>query len=70
MLVLVPDQKQEDLLQQIMRDAHQAAGEIGASIIGGHTGYSAGNIPSAGRSNRPGNSRRTNAGSNKGCPNR
>ena len=42
MLVLVPDQKQEDLLQQIMRDAHQAAGEIGASIIGGHTGYSAG----------------------------
>lgn len=42
MLVLVPDPKQEDLLGQIMRDAHRAADEIGASIIGGHTGYSAG----------------------------
>ena len=42
LLVLVPDSKQEDLLEQIMRDAHRAAYEIGASIVGGHTGYSAG----------------------------
>ena len=42
LLVLVPDSKQENLLEQIMHDAHRAAGEIGASIIGGHTGYSAG----------------------------
>jgi hydrogenase expression/formation protein HypE len=32
----------EDLLEQIMRDAHRAAREVGASIIGGHTGYSSG----------------------------
>ena len=42
LLVLVPSMKDEELLEQIMRDAQRAAGEIGASIIGGHTGYSAG----------------------------
>lgn len=40
-LVLVPRQEDEELLERIMRDAGQAAGEIGVSIIGGHTGYSA-----------------------------
>ncbi|MBW1802742.1 MAG: AIR synthase family protein [Deltaproteobacteria bacterium] len=39
-LVLVPTLDDEDLLEQIMRDAGRAAKEIGASIIGGHTGYS------------------------------
>ena len=42
LLVLVPRMEDEELLEQIMRDASRAAGEIGASIIGGHTGYSAG----------------------------
>jgi hydrogenase expression/formation protein HypE len=42
LLVLVPHLKDEDLLEQIMRDASRAAQEIGVSIIGGHTGYSAG----------------------------
>jgi hydrogenase expression/formation protein HypE len=42
LLVLVPRMEDEDLLEQIMRDASRAAREIGASIIGGHTGYSAG----------------------------
>lgn len=42
LLVLVPSMDDEDLLKQIMRDAHRAAGEVGASIIGGHTGYSSG----------------------------
>lgn len=41
-LVLVPHPEDELLLTQIMSDAHRAAREIGASIIGGHTGYSAG----------------------------
>ncbi|MFO7593074.1 MAG: AIR synthase-related protein, partial [Pseudomonadota bacterium] len=40
-LVLVPRQEDEALLERIMRDASRAAGEIGVSIIGGHTGYSA-----------------------------
>lgn len=40
-LVLVPRREDEDLLEQIMRDADRAAREIGVSIIGGHTGYSA-----------------------------
>lgn len=40
-LVLVPRPEDEDLLEQIMRDADRAAREIGVSIIGGHTGYSA-----------------------------
>jgi hydrogenase expression/formation protein HypE len=42
LLVLVPTLDDEDLLEQIMRDADRAAKEIGASIIGGHTGYSSG----------------------------
>lgn len=42
LLVLVPDQDDEALLEQIMQDVDQAAGEIGAAVIGGHTGYSAG----------------------------
>jgi hydrogenase maturation factor len=41
-LVLVPRREDEFLLTQIMRDARRAANEIGASIIGGHAGYSAG----------------------------
>jgi hydrogenase expression/formation protein HypE len=39
-LVLVPKAEEEGLLEEIMRDVSRAAGEIGASIIGGHTGYS------------------------------
>ena len=42
LLVLVPGMEDEELLERIMHDASRAAGEIGASIIGGHTGYSAG----------------------------
>ena len=42
LLVLVPRLDDEDLLEQIMRDANRAAKEIGVSIIGGHTGYSSG----------------------------
>jgi len=42
LLVLVPSIEDEELLEQIMRDANRAAGELGVSIIGGHTGYSAG----------------------------
>jgi len=42
LLVLVPDMEDKTLLEQIMHDANRAASEIGASIIGGHTGYSAG----------------------------
>jgi len=41
-LLLVPKQEDEDLLEQIMRDVGRAAEEIGVSIIGGHTGYSSG----------------------------
>lgn len=41
-LILVPRIEDEDLLEQIMRDCSRAAGQVGASIIGGHTGYSAG----------------------------
>jgi hydrogenase maturation factor len=40
LLVLVPRMEDEELLETIMRDASQAAQEIGVSIIGGHTGYS------------------------------
>ena len=39
-LVLVPNQSDESLLMEIMRDVARAAGEIGVSIIGGHSGYS------------------------------
>jgi hydrogenase expression/formation protein HypE len=42
LLVLVPHMEDVELLEQIMQDADRAAKEIGASIIGGHTGYSAG----------------------------
>jgi len=42
LLVLVPRVEDQEPLEQIMRDASRAATEIGASIIGGHTGYSAG----------------------------
>ncbi len=42
LLVLVPSIENEELLEQIMRDANRAASEIGAVIVGGHTGYSAG----------------------------
>jgi len=42
LLVMVPRMEDEDILEQIMRDASHATEEIGASIIGGHTGYSAG----------------------------
>jgi len=41
LLVLVPSINDEELLEQIMRDARRAADEIGVAIIGGHTGYSA-----------------------------
>ena len=41
LLVLVPHVDDLDLLEGIMQDASRAADEIGASIIGGHTGYSA-----------------------------
>lgn len=41
LLVLVPSKDDEDLLKQIMQDASRAASEIGVSIIGGHSGYSA-----------------------------
>jgi len=40
LLVLVPRMEDEELLESIMRDASQAAQEIGVSIIGGHTGFS------------------------------
>ncbi|MBN1266776.1 MAG: AIR synthase family protein [Anaerolineales bacterium] len=42
LLVLIPDKEDTELLESIMRDAGKAADELGASIIGGHTGYSAG----------------------------
>jgi hydrogenase expression/formation protein HypE len=42
LLVLVPRPEDEELLERIMHDASRAAQEVGASIIGGHTGYSAG----------------------------
>lgn len=41
-LVLVPRSEDEALLGEIMGDARRAADELGVSIIGGHTGYSAG----------------------------
>ncbi len=40
-LLLVPNREDEALVGEIMRDANRAAKEIGVSIIGGHTGYSA-----------------------------
>ena len=41
LLVLVPHQEDTELLERIMGDVERAAKEIGVSIIGGHTGYSA-----------------------------
>ena len=41
-LVLVPQPDDVDILEQIMRDINRVAEEISVSIIGGHTGYSAG----------------------------
>jgi hydrogenase expression/formation protein HypE len=41
-LVMVPRREDEALLGEIMRAARRAADELGVSIIGGHTGYSAG----------------------------
>jgi hydrogenase expression/formation protein HypE len=40
-LVLVPKKEDEQLLAEIMGDIARAAHEVGVSIIGGHTGYSA-----------------------------
>lgn len=42
LLVLVPRMDDVALLESIMKDASRAASELGVSIIGGHTGYSAG----------------------------
>ncbi len=42
LLVLVPRMEDVELLERIMQDASRAAEEVGAAIIGGHTGYSAG----------------------------
>lgn len=42
LLVLVPKADDEELLGEIMMDAARAAQEVNVSIIGGHTGYSAG----------------------------
>jgi hydrogenase expression/formation protein HypE len=42
LLVLVPRLEDEELLENIMRDASHAASEINVAIIGGHTGYSSG----------------------------
>jgi hydrogenase maturation factor len=41
LLVLVPQPEDTELLERIMGDVERAAKEIGISIIGGHTGYSA-----------------------------
>ena len=41
LLVLVPSKNDEVLLEKIMRDVARAADELGVTIIGGHTGYSA-----------------------------
>ena len=42
LLVLVPNMEDVGLLQSIMSDAQRAASELQVSIVGGHTGYSAG----------------------------
>jgi hydrogenase expression/formation protein HypE len=41
LLVLVPSPEDTELLERIMSDVERASKEIGISIIGGHTGYSA-----------------------------
>ena len=40
LLVMVPNEQDETVLAKIMADASQAADEVGATIIGGHTEYS------------------------------
>jgi hydrogenase expression/formation protein HypE len=42
LLVMLPGPEDAWRLEAIMKDASQAAEEVGASIIGGHTGYSSG----------------------------
>jgi len=42
LLILVPGSEDHDLLANIMMDINRATQETGVSIIGGHTGYSAG----------------------------
>ena len=42
LLILVPSIDDENLLGRIMRDADRAVKDLGAYIIGGHTGYSSG----------------------------
>jgi hydrogenase expression/formation protein HypE len=42
LLVLLPSVEDKDLLENIMSDAARAVRELGMTIIGGHTGYSAG----------------------------
>ncbi|MCF4152277.1 AIR synthase-related protein [Dethiosulfovibrio sp. F2B] len=39
LLVLVPDEGDEDILKDIMEDAVKAAQEISVTIVGGHSGY-------------------------------
>ena len=41
-LVLVPGEEDEDLLEKIMRQVDAAARQLNVSVIGGHTGYSSG----------------------------
>ena len=41
LLVLVPKPEDTEMLEKIMGDVERAAREVGVSIIGGHTGYSA-----------------------------
>jgi hydrogenase expression/formation protein HypE len=42
LLVMLPGKDELEQLKAIMQDAQRAADEVGASIIGGHTGYSSG----------------------------
>jgi hydrogenase expression/formation protein HypE len=42
LLVMLPRKEEPEQLKVIMQDAQRAADEVGASIIGGHTGYSSG----------------------------
>ncbi len=42
LLVMLPSKEDTEQLESIMQEAQQAANDVGASIIGGHTGYSSG----------------------------
>jgi hydrogenase expression/formation protein HypE len=42
LLVMLPGSEEPEQLKAIMQDAQKAADDVGASIIGGHTGYSSG----------------------------